>query len=283
MVMVKVSPKQLSKLRNGHKIRVKRPEMEGEGVCLIVNPANYDTISRSFSRNKGSEVALSPSEVMVNKEAAATMSGQGIFGKKFDRFVKKTIGKKGAKILYGIAKEFLPVAQAGIDVASLAATPMLGPGAAILGARAKDYLANPKKYQEGKSDIGDLARGYIDTKTQDLQAQLQDKIATQRDRSLADLQARADKLRIANEQAALTDSRSAYERLLAGNGLYAGGSGLYVGGSGLYAGARSRGGAIVSGRNSLMGSLAPALQSQPYSANFQFRATLPPAYQRYTV
>ena len=54
--MVKVSPKQMSKLRNGHKVRVK-PPMEGEGCCLIVHPENYLLLSRTFSKNKGAEIS----------------------------------------------------------------------------------------------------------------------------------------------------------------------------------------------------------------------------------
>jgi hypothetical protein len=56
-------------------------------------------------------------------------------------------------------------------------------------------------------------------------------------------------------------------------------------GAGLYASARGRG--MCGGRmygagdvgNKLVG-IPPALQSQPDGANFQFRVTLPPAYQR---
>jgi hypothetical protein len=285
VVKVKVSPKQLSKLRNGHKVRVKKPEMEGDGVSVIVNPANYDIVTRSFSRNKGVELALSPPELMVNKEGAASMAGNGIFGKKFDKFVKKTLGKKGQKILYGIAKEFLPVAQAGIDVASLAATPFLGAAAPVLGQTAKDYLENPKKYQgQSKGKVSDLAKDYLMSQTQDLQAQLQSELLAKKDKALAGLLAKAEQQKAALAASAAADPRSAYERLLAGNGLYAG-SGLYAGayGRGAYmntARRLARGGDIVGARNSLMTPVSPALQSQPYGANYQFRITLPPAYQK---
>ena len=85
-VEVGVSPKQLSKIRNGHIVRVKKP-MEGKGVCLVVDPSKYQLITRAFSRGKGVEVSLSPEEIMENMNASSTMEGKGIFGDRFDRFV----------------------------------------------------------------------------------------------------------------------------------------------------------------------------------------------------
>jgi len=67
--------------------------------------------------------------------------------------------------------------------------------------------------------------------------------------------------------------------LMAGSGMFAG-SGLYVGsGEGLYAG---RGFRATGGQLGGMGQrvLPQALSSQPYSANYQFRSTMPPAYQK---
>ena len=49
--MIVVSPKQMSKLRNGRKVRIKKPRIEGEGVGVIVNPMNYSLITKSFTRN----------------------------------------------------------------------------------------------------------------------------------------------------------------------------------------------------------------------------------------
>lgn len=80
IVEVSASPKQISRLRNGHKVRVKRA-MAGEGICLVVSPINYDQITRTFSRNKGLEISLSPEELKSNQMAAPDMEGKGIFSK----------------------------------------------------------------------------------------------------------------------------------------------------------------------------------------------------------
>ena len=74
----------------------------------------------------------------------------------------------------------------------------------------------------------------------------------------------------ANEAAGLSAQRQ-----FAGYGLYAG-SGL---GLGIRPGRYSGGQVGLNG--SFVRSLPPALQSQPFGANFQFKNTLPPQYQRY--
>jgi len=289
IVRMKVSPKQISRLRNGHKVRVK-PAMEGEGVCVIVNPANYDILSRTFSRNKGMELTLSPQELVANQEASTQMEGQGIFGKKFDRWLGKTIGKKAQRELYGTAREFLPLAQAGLTAGLTTAgtalgavqpelIPFIAPGVAGLSAMGSDYLANPSKYQSNAGGskaklatslagryLQDQALGKLNaelgTNMGDLsRASLTDALTN---KALGELNARAVAERKANEM-------SAYERALAGSGLYLG------------RGMRplSKTGGAIGVQGGLVASQPPALRSQPFGANFQFQHTLPPAYQKF--
>jgi len=63
-IKIKASPLQLSKLRNGHKVRISK----GEGCSLIVHPETYNLISRAFAKNKGAQVSLSPEEIQANKQ-----------------------------------------------------------------------------------------------------------------------------------------------------------------------------------------------------------------------
>lgn len=292
VVRMKVSPKQMSRLRNGHRVRVK-PAMEGEGVCVIVNPANYDLISRTFSRNKGMELTLSPQELVANQEASPQMEGQGIFGKKFDRGLRKLIGKKAQRELYGVAEQFLPLAQAGLTAGLTAGgtalgavqpelIPFIAPGVAGLSALGSDYLANPSKYQSNaggsKAKLASSLAGRMlqDRALSELNAQLGTNMGsldrasiTQAitDKALGELNARAVAERKANEM-------SAYERALAGSGLYLGSSGRGVR-------PYSRSGGAVGIQGGLVASMPPALRSQPFGANFQFQHTLPPAYQKF--
>jgi len=90
-VRIKASPKQLSKLRNGHKVSIK-PAMEGEGLVLVIDPSQYNQISKTFSRGKGKVVQLSPEEIMANRE----IGGEGIFStlKKVAKSpIAKSLGK----------------------------------------------------------------------------------------------------------------------------------------------------------------------------------------------
>lgn len=59
---VTLSPHQRRRLHNGHSVRVKK----GEGI-MLVNPANYGTMSRTFLRNKAKEIQLSQEEIEANR------------------------------------------------------------------------------------------------------------------------------------------------------------------------------------------------------------------------
>jgi hypothetical protein len=158
---ISASLKQLSKLRNGHKVRL----TSGEG-CLMVEPGKYDTLSRTFMRGKGMSVQLSPDEIMANK---GVMAGEGIFGPGFDRFLKKIGIKKqvyalGDKIKGPVKKAInalvdkAPAAlgSAGAALATAVGQPQLAPLAIKagmeLGKKARNYT---KKHLTGK-------KGYLD-------------------------------------------------------------------------------------------------------------------------
>lgn len=285
-MMVKVSDKQLSKLRNGHKVRVK-PDIEGKGILLIVNPQNYSLMTRSFKKMKGSEIALSPEEIQANKEAAPQMEGKGIFGKKFDRFVEKKIGKANKKILYRIAEQGKPIAQTAlaglIGAASAAAigaapelSPYILPAAATATTLSTDYIANPSKYQSkegkriaakaGKDTALTVANKELGTNMTELNAAEIRKAATAKAVAEAKRQAK-DYMK---DKPTAEDESDATASTL---------------GSGLYAGRNirmTRGAGLVGRNGGFISQLPPAMQSQPYSANFQFRNTLPPAYQKFS-
>jgi len=78
-ISIDASPKQLSRLRNGHRVRVK-PAMAGKGYGLLIDPSRFDSMSRAFTRGTAVQLQLSPDELMANKQAAMSgeMEGQGI-------------------------------------------------------------------------------------------------------------------------------------------------------------------------------------------------------------
>jgi hypothetical protein len=148
----KLSPAVMSRIRNGHKVRL----MEGTGTQLVVHPDQFDSISRSFSKKKGIQIALSPSEIDANR----VVEGEGIFGKKADKVMKK-LGVK--KVAYAVGNVVKPLVQEGIAAASMAAQAYgLPPSVANkLESTANQYLDDPKSLQ-GKKGLRALKKSAID-------------------------------------------------------------------------------------------------------------------------
>jgi hypothetical protein len=103
VLKISASPKQISKLRNGHKVRVK-PAMEGKGVCVSVDPLKYNIISKTFSKGRGAELQLSPQELQMNKMGKG-MCGGDIFGKIAEVVVDKMADKAIDKGIDMLQKE----------------------------------------------------------------------------------------------------------------------------------------------------------------------------------
>ena len=323
------SPKQLSRLRNGHKVRIKQ-HVSGKGFQMVVKPEKYNTISRAFGRGKGVEIALSPEEILGNQQSTPEMEGEGIF-----QDVGKVL-KKGAKLL---KKPLSDVADFVLDKGAEYAGPALGavlaagatavgqpqliPGALMIGNEAGKALGNMGKKALKKEKnkliekhLGDRPKSANNVGTTNVPARsgYNNSLQGQEmyDRSLGQLndltgsnmgymgraglanmnyiqlQALADQAR--QEQMNRPTSidaaggHSFNSNMIGNRGSYrwvgGAGEGLYAGkqGRGMYSGSGFRAsGGQVGARGQAV--LPPALQSQPYAANFQFQHTLPPQYQ----
>lgn len=77
VISIQGSKAQKSKLRNGHKVRIKH----GKGFNVIVSPNTYHVVSRAFLRNKGVSLQLTPDELAMNKAPSPEMQ-QTIMGHK---------------------------------------------------------------------------------------------------------------------------------------------------------------------------------------------------------
>jgi len=285
-IHIRASGKQLSKLRNGHKVRV-RPAMQGEGIGVIVSPETYNQLTNTFRKGKGAELALSPPEIMANKDMAPEMEGKGIFGPAVDRW----LSKKGLKkAVYKIGDQLKPTAKsaligaltaggASLATANPALIPYIPAGVAGLSSLGLDYIDNPDSYWSSNAG-GTRAR-----KARSLVGRVaQDKALAELNSRLGTDMGALDRNAIAQAVADKAEAQVAYDRFgfpISGSGLYASGSGLGLGVGGergirRQAGSVGLGGSMVGGR---IGGIPPALQSQPYGANFQWRHTLPPQFQ----
>ena len=289
ILTIDASPKQLSKLRNGHAVRIKK----GTGFNLLVHPETFHLVSRAFAKNKGMEVRLSPEELEMNrslspeqhmemKKAQPEIAGQGIFGSKFDRMLKKAGIKKAA---YRIGDQIKPGVKASVlaglasgatalGTANPALIPYLPGGVAGLSGLAFDYLDNPEKYLSGISGIkGKPVKSMAE---QFVKGKLNEKINQELGTNY-DYMNRAG-IENAMAQKALSELNNAsvssrFDEAPAP-----------IGGVGLYAGGRIRTmDRSIMGRGNMNSSayFPPALTSQPLSANFQMQHFLPPAYQKF--
>ena len=72
-VSLDLSPGQLSKLRNGHGIRIS-PSMLGKGIGMIIDPMTYNNMVKKLERGKGAVISMSGADIEQNK-----MEGTGLF------------------------------------------------------------------------------------------------------------------------------------------------------------------------------------------------------------
>lgn len=113
LVGIDASDRQLSKLRNGHKVRIKK----GTGFNLIVHPENYHLVHRAFAKGKATDIQLSPEELEANEELSpethaelmaasplASVEGSGIF-KKLKKASKSKHGKIAKTLAYELAAD----------------------------------------------------------------------------------------------------------------------------------------------------------------------------------
>ena len=341
-VRFSASPKQLSRLRNGHKVRIKAP-ISGKGCySCYISAGKFSNVNRQIGRGKGVELVLSPDEILANQQARGGMEGEGIFddigkafkttGKILKPYAKQVaksalpVLKQGAESLIDMGAEYAPQLISGALTAGALALgqPELVPGAMWVGNEAGKALgkagkkALKKEVDKGFSKAdralsGRKSEGNKGATTTNQRASQGNSLEGQQlyDRSLGQLnsslgtnmgymgraglagldfitlQALADEARVKQMSRSTsldTPNRSNFSSAQLGNrgGMsWVGGSGegLYAGkGRGIYAGKGFRAsGGQIGGKGERQ--LPPALQSQPYSANFQFQHTLPPKFQ----
>ena len=295
LVSIDVSHKQLSKLRNGHPVRIKK----GKGFNLIVHPERYDIITHTFGKNKALEIALSPEEIVANKQYALSpeshqqvkeeMDGQ-IFGRsifhKIGKFFKGAVDagrraiKIGAPIIkdklgklaketagkiaeqYGVHPELIGLAQQGAEMGVHHLVDRAGMGISNIG--------GPRSLLHHNSLEGQLKS---DALMNNMNQQLGTNYNYLGRAGLANIMAHTQRAR---DSGIMIDSMKHMDGLTGlpqGKGL---GAGLFASqrrGRGLV----GRGGSFVSHQTSL----PPALQSQPFGANFQFQHFLPPQYKKF--
>lgn len=147
-----LSAKQAKALLEGKSTNVPHRQMGADkgSEVVMLHPQTARKMLTAFKKGKGMRLTLSPVEAHHTE-----MAGKGIFGKQFDRFVKKSIGKKATKQLYGVAEKVgKPLLNKAIDAGAMALE-AYAPGASpaiLAGKRAlKGYIDRPSEYQKNPS------------------------------------------------------------------------------------------------------------------------------------
>lgn len=295
-VKISASPKQLSRLRNGHRVRVSGA-IEGEGVNVIVDPVKFNHMTRCFDRGSATQIQLSPEELLANREALEEgfVEGQGIFSggkvgsKRLARMIRNaapTLKRTGATL----GKPFEKTIQVnpftlGYDLGHDVIAPELKRAPGIrqhYGGKLPGIKKIGKSLQQFEKAVrkNPVSRAIV-KKVLPVAAKLAVTAAAQR----------------AGLDPATTKELSNLSQQGASEGLSEAGYGMYAG-SGMYAGAqRGRGvgdedtsslaprsrlpqNSGIGGRGVLLNMANPALVSDAYSANFHMNTQLPVQFRR---
>jgi len=252
-----LSKRSLAKMSKGMPVRI----IKGS-TNLMVSPHRISGISKAFAKNKGHQLALSPEEIEIN--------GEGIFGKAFDKGLKK-LGIK--KAVYKAGDKVKPIVKQVIDKGAKAlevAVPQLKPAISPLAGLTKDYLDRPGYYQKkkGRNALNALKRIGVKAGTQIARDQAINYLLPTEGQGLY-------------AGSGMGHMSAGMGHMSAGMGHMSAGYGMYASsrGSGMYAGSRGYG--MVTGKTNVANNmLIPALRSQPFGENFMWGSTLPVEYAK---
>jgi len=295
------SSRVLGKLRKGKPCRI----CQGEGLKIVIERSRMKPIQRAFRKGKAHTLMLSPMEIEANHS-----SGSGLFDDIRRGF--EDVGRKLKPVAEKVGEALLPVAQ-DLGEQALDKIADIAPevGSKALTALAL-YSGNPalvpiaeKVGRMGGQQLGNLAR---DEGKKAIQKTRKSATAPSMSSAMvpsgpsgpsgpsASVMEAKDLADFTNEElmGELARRQGGYSTPLDRSGnrqvrdprVSAVGSGLYAQGrtrgKGLYA-SSGRGMSLVQGKNILLnqeGRMPDALIPDPYSANFQMAAHLPPAYAR---
>jgi|AntAceMinimDraft_5_1070358.scaffolds.fasta_scaffold59239_1 hypothetical protein len=120
-ITLDLSKGQLSKLRNGHGIRIS-PTMLGSGVEMIIDPMTYHNIEKHMKKGKGIVIKLGSNEIEMNKmEGTGLFAGAGNQSGKISRIKKAT---KWRDFSVDTAKQGIDTAKYGYDKYKEATNPV---------------------------------------------------------------------------------------------------------------------------------------------------------------
>jgi hypothetical protein len=120
-ITLDLSKGQLSKLRNGHGIRI-TPTMLGSGVEMIIDPMTYHNMMKKLDKSKGVVIKMGSNEIQLNK-----MEGTGLFagsGNKSGKISRIKKANKWRDFSVDTAKQGIDTAKYGYEKYQEATNPV---------------------------------------------------------------------------------------------------------------------------------------------------------------
>lgn len=119
-VSLDLSKAQLSKLRNGHGVRI-TPAVVGRGVDLIIDPMTYNNMAKKLDKGKGVIIKMGSNEIEMNKmEGTGLFAGSGNKSGKINRFKK---AEKWRDFSVDTLNDGLDLGKRGLDLYQQATSP----------------------------------------------------------------------------------------------------------------------------------------------------------------
>ena len=155
-VSLDLSPGQLSKLRNGHGIRVSRA-MFGGGVDMIIDPMTFNNLMKKLEKGKGAVISMSGAEIEQNK-----MEGTGLFagsGNKSGKISRIKKARKWRDFSNDTARMGIDTGRYGYEQFREATNPLKSEGKKAIKGLSKMFGGEMEEI-EGDGFFKDIKKGY---------------------------------------------------------------------------------------------------------------------------
>jgi len=156
-ITLDLSKAQLSKLRNGHGIRIS-PAMFGSGTDLIIDPMTYHNMAKKLDKGKGAVITMGSNEIEMNK-----MEGTGLFagmGNKSGKISRIKKAKKWRDFSVHTAKQGIDTAKYGFDKYQEAVNPLKSKFKKLFGGELESESEEEMEVEGGKISFKGIKKAY---------------------------------------------------------------------------------------------------------------------------
>jgi len=156
-ITLDLSKTQLSKLRNGHGIRIS-PAMFGSGTDLIIDPMTYHNMAKKLDKGKGAVITMGSNEIEMNK-----ISGTGLFagaGNKSGKISRIKKAKKWRDFSVDTAKQGIDTAKYGFDKYQEAVNPLKSKFKKLFGGELESESEEEMEVEGGKISFKGIKKAY---------------------------------------------------------------------------------------------------------------------------